>query len=42
MNHHIPHADEDCTICGGTGWVDGKMCTGTAHSMRAIPAKATR
>jgi hypothetical protein len=28
-------ADYECTICGGTGWVNGRMCTGTAHSTRA-------
>lgn len=33
-------ADQDCTMCGGSGWRTDEngnrvMCTGVAHSMRA-------
>jgi hypothetical protein len=35
MNHDDTQADYECTICGGTGWINGRRCTGTAHSTRA-------
>jgi hypothetical protein len=28
-------ADYECTLCGGKGWINGRRCTGVAHSMRA-------
>jgi hypothetical protein len=28
-------ADWDCDLCGGTGWINGRRCTGIAHEMRA-------
>jgi hypothetical protein len=31
----VEMADYECTLCGGTGWINGRRCTGTAHSTRA-------